>query len=417
MKINNQSVTRLILLFLSLSTATLVSAAPLRATPQTAAEEQSPEAASADEAWVEKPWYIFGGFDLGLSNFSAYNGDQVNDASRSGVNFGFRGLLAHYWKDWMADAGLGWAMLNNSGNDTSGRTLKVVTRLGYFDFSPRYRMTRNWQIGPELEYWLSSDDGSNPSVFTHDSNSSIFAGLQLVYEWQGNTKYRLGGRWLTGLNIPGRTANTFQVFFQIGLTSMGSNEEEEVPRAHVSEQVSQGDLDRADYVAPSDPLPLATPEPPMAEPDPVVSGLPKEEPVVLPQQKKVILTLDVNDLPFGFDSAKLPSKNQGKVRSLGKFLNDNKNSWKQLIVSGHTDERGSNAYNDKLSKSRAATVRSLLIAGGAPANRIKAVGYGKRKPRDRNHNEKAWAKNRRVELEFRGVKDIVIIRDALQGKK
>ena len=98
---------------------------------------------------------------------------------------------------------------------------------------------------------------------------------------------------------------------------------------------------------------------------------------------------------------------------MGRYLSKKKGAWKTLVVSGHTDERGSPKFNMDLSLRRAETVRRLLIEGGVPASRIKAVGYGETKPIDSHHNEKAWARNRRVELEFLKVTDAEAIKHAL----
>jgi len=69
----------------------------------------------------------------------------------------------------------------------------------------------------------------------------------------------------------------------------------------------------------------------------------------------------------------------------------------QLIeIQGHTDERGDDAYNLDLSDRRAKSVMKYLVDKGVDAKRLTAQGYGETQPLDRAHNEKAWAKNRRV---------------------
>jgi outer membrane protein OmpA-like peptidoglycan-associated protein len=69
----------------------------------------------------------------------------------------------------------------------------------------------------------------------------------------------------------------------------------------------------------------------------------------------------------------------------------------QLIeIQGHTDERGDDAYNLDLSDRRAKSVLKYLVGKGVDAQRLTSQGYGETQPLDRAHNEKAWAKNRRV---------------------
>ena len=67
-----------------------------------------------------------------------------------------------------------------------------------------------------------------------------------------------------------------------------------------------------------------------------------------------------------------------------------------IEVQGHTDERGNDAFNLDLSDRRAAAVKKYLMDKGVEENRLESQGYGETQPVDRNHNEAAWSKNRRV---------------------
>lgn len=69
-----------------------------------------------------------------------------------------------------------------------------------------------------------------------------------------------------------------------------------------------------------------------------------------------------------------------------------------LVINGHTDSRGSDAYNQGLSERRAASVRTFMIAHGCDANKLTSVGYGESKPIADNGTKEGRAKNRRVEL-------------------
>lgn len=67
-------------------------------------------------------------------------------------------------------------------------------------------------------------------------------------------------------------------------------------------------------------------------------------------------------------------------------------------ISGHTDNVGSNAYNQKLSERRANAVKAWLVGKGIPADRITAVGYGEESPRVSNDTEENRRLNRRIEF-------------------
>jgi outer membrane protein OmpA-like peptidoglycan-associated protein len=67
-------------------------------------------------------------------------------------------------------------------------------------------------------------------------------------------------------------------------------------------------------------------------------------------------------------------------------------------ISGHTDNVGSNAYNQKLSQRRADAVKAWLVVKGIPSERITSVGYGEEHPRVANDTEENMRLNRRIEF-------------------
>ena len=69
-----------------------------------------------------------------------------------------------------------------------------------------------------------------------------------------------------------------------------------------------------------------------------------------------------------------------------------------IVVVGHTDLVGTDAFNDELARKRAESVRELLIARGVPAGSIVAIGRGKREPAVPTADGVAEARNRRVEM-------------------
>jgi outer membrane protein OmpA-like peptidoglycan-associated protein len=73
-------------------------------------------------------------------------------------------------------------------------------------------------------------------------------------------------------------------------------------------------------------------------------------------------------------------------------------SWVAMAVEGHTDLRGATRLNQELSERRATNVRAALIALGASAEALRAVGFGKSRPLTLGDGEADHARNRRVEL-------------------
>lgn len=72
-----------------------------------------------------------------------------------------------------------------------------------------------------------------------------------------------------------------------------------------------------------------------------------------------------------------------------------------LVVTGHTDRKGSVELNDRLSLQRAQSVRDRLVAAGAAAARISVAGRGEREPAVATDDEVDEPQNRRVEIKLR----------------
>jgi outer membrane protein OmpA-like peptidoglycan-associated protein len=71
---------------------------------------------------------------------------------------------------------------------------------------------------------------------------------------------------------------------------------------------------------------------------------------------------------------------------------------RNLIVEGHTDSRGTDAYNRNLSQRRADAVRDYLVQRGYPADHIQSRGQGEGSPIANNASAEGRANNRRVEI-------------------
>ncbi len=99
---------------------------------------------------------------------------------------------------------------------------------------------------------------------------------------------------------------------------------------------------------------------------------------------------------FGFDKSDLTPTAQQNIAQLVTVLNKYPDTY--VRVEGHTDDRGTDAYNDGLSERRANAVANALKAQGVAANRIQAYWYGKKQPKVPNDSDANRAKNRRVEF-------------------
>jgi OOP family OmpA-OmpF porin len=75
-----------------------------------------------------------------------------------------------------------------------------------------------------------------------------------------------------------------------------------------------------------------------------------------------------------------------------------------IIAVGHTDNIGSDAYNQKLSVARAESVKAYLVSKGIEKNRVYTEGKGEKQPVASNSTAEGRAKNRRVEIEVVGTR-------------
>jgi OOP family OmpA-OmpF porin len=144
-------------------------------------------------------------------------------------------------------------------------------------------------------------------------------------------------------------------------------------------------------VNPPPPAAVAPPPPPPA-PAPIVVP-PPPAPAAAP---RVIdrLTLHVN---FDFDKSVVRKADDAELQKAVDFVK--KYPQHQVSIEGHTDNIGTDKYNQALSERRAAAVRAYLVkAGVANDQQVKTVGYGESKPIADNKTKEGRFENRRVEI-------------------
>jgi outer membrane protein OmpA-like peptidoglycan-associated protein len=151
------------------------------------------------------------------------------------------------------------------------------------------------------------------------------------------------------------------------------------------------------WLAPEDteappPAPAPAPRPTTAAPAPQPSP---------PTESKKIVLRGIN---FDFDKATIKNEFVPVLDEAARILKDNPNV--QVIVEGHTDSKGSDEYNQRLSERRAKAVKQYLESRGIAASRLEAVGKGEKEPIADNtkhgkDNPEGRALNRRAELKVK----------------
>ncbi len=114
------------------------------------------------------------------------------------------------------------------------------------------------------------------------------------------------------------------------------------------------------------------------------------------KQTKRGLVLTLGDVLFETNKADLLPGAMRSIDKLAAFLKSYPN--RKVLIEGHTDSRGSEAYNLKLSQKRANAVKEALIERGIDPSRIIAKGYGEAYPVASNLTAAGRQQNRRVEI-------------------
>lgn len=117
--------------------------------------------------------------------------------------------------------------------------------------------------------------------------------------------------------------------------------------------------------------------------------------VLINERSSVELTVG-SDILFALDSSVIRESAKPTLAEIARALLNNPD--KNLEVTGHTCDLGSNEYNQGLSERRSAAVKKYLVDSGINADRITTIGRGELQPLVPNTSEEARSLNRRVEL-------------------
>ncbi len=341
---------------------------------------------TSTKKYEKSPWWFFAGINFGLLDMST-DLKTRGEIDKDGFHSSLKGALNYYQDQYVVDFGLGW-FYNEMSGKTAAQEVTTVSKSLFFEVSPRFIFAEHFQFGPSLNLLFASDV-SFPQELpgSKEQNYSLFGGLTFLYEWNHEAPvFRIGLDAKRDLNIDDRSVGIYTAFFQVGFDVF--NKGKEAPNVSDKYEPYDGPIPRRDDVA-------------------VVSG---------PNSVDLVLAKD-DGVYFDLDSYEIRPKVKAYLKKLAAVLKDKKNSWDDLIIEGHTDNRGSKAYNMTLSLNRALAVKDVLKAEGVANSKMKARGYGFSRPVDLANNEKAWAKNRRVEFRFTGVNDPYELTKKINGIK
>jgi len=116
---------------------------------------------------------------------------------------------------------------------------------------------------------------------------------------------------------------------------------------------------------------------------------------VIREGEGIIVKFDSGIL-FDFDKATLKPNAKDNIAKLATSLQNNPET--NILIIGHTDASGADAYNLRLSDRRADAVKTYAMANGISSARLTTEGRGETEPIADNTTEEGKAQNRRVEV-------------------
>ncbi|MDR1812440.1 MAG: OmpA family protein [Candidatus Fibromonas sp.] len=152
---------------------------------------------------------------------------------------------------------------------------------------------------------------------------------------------------------------------------------------------------------PKKPEPVVVEPPPPAEEEPVARyepppPPPQDDPLEAERRRleELMNKIMSDDVYFEFDQSTLTSQARDILTEVGDILKREQRF--TVLTEGHTDERGTEAYNLGLGMRRAESVVKFLTNYGVTSSRLTKVSHGEEQPKASGSSEDAYAQNRRA---------------------
>lgn len=334
-------------------------------------------AQAQDLAPLAAGWYLNG--HAGYSYFDGACTDNALSCERGDVGLGLSGGF-HFTPTWSMELGydhLGDVDARYGAPDDNRLRLEgdmqLLTMQGRYDWSLSERFGLYAKAG--VAAWFA-DVNSLDGAYQQDGSGVVPVGTV-------GLRYRLGDSWTTELN--------YQYAFGVGDDVLGEAD---------SHLVSLG-LSYHFGAAPRAVTPPApTPEPEVHLAPPVEPQTPVTLPATIAPQEvdmEVVVQNSVSLFEFASDE---PVSTNPLVEALS-YLRNNPRA--QAVLVGHTDNVGSEAFNQVLSVKRAQQVAAYFTNRGVAPSRIDVSGRGELAPVASNDTDSGRALNRRVDVEVMDV--------------
>jgi len=326
-------------------------------------------------AYTVSEGYPFFGVDLGVA-------EPTNDNFRSHVQTGASGspFVGYMFNDWFGiQSNLDFNFWPPDNDHLAGKCVNGQCQTG-LDHENRYTTMLGLTAGPRLaipisdlvELYTTAQGGGfkGMSGRLNQWAPGFSVGGGLDVNLTSNLAVGLFGRWNRAYMSPHPT------FLVDQADGNGRGTDAQWASAGVSMKWS---------------FKKAAPPPPPPPPPPLAQAPPPPPPPP-PTKEKIVLRA----VHFDFNKSNIRSDARPILDEAARMLKERGEV--KIVVEGHTDSIGGDAYNMKLSKRRAEAVKRYLVEHRIAASRITSEGFGKRQPVASNATAEGRAQNRRVEL-------------------
>lgn len=335
---------------------------------------------SVQERTPPRRLWLFFGLDGGIAKLSS--GIPATELDKSGYGIHAKALLSYYWDSFLVDFGPGYSFNRLKGNSAFAPIgteipVRIYTDSAFIEVSPRFRLGNHWQLGLAANWYLGNDTSFSENA-AELQKSTFFVGPRVNYETLGNdSRWRFGAQAITDLNLANRNIWLIQADIQYGFPICCRTEKEEKWLQSQPEPVVQ------EY----------------AETTVTETAVTTDAMTVERVGNHILIQLPEAVLRFGTASAQLTDRGEAILQKVAEDLQRHPEAWSTLTVTGHTDQRGTNANNMRLSRARAASVARTLQSLGIPKSKIRSRGRGEEQLLDSANDANAWSRNRRVEID------------------
>jgi OmpA-OmpF porin, OOP family len=325
-------------------------------------------------------WYIGAGVGATQPTNSKETIGNRDDKVSFDTGWGVMGNLGYGWEDGLrlegelAEFRANADKINGVDGGINGRINNVDLMANlYYDFHTGSRWTP--YVGAGIGLAAVDADHIGPLTNGGSYNDSD---LEFAYQAIGGVSYELGDHWSVAADY--RYTRTTDPSFK----TSGSNRTD-------FENASHNIILSVRYTmhAPEKPAPVLAEAPPAPPPPPPPAPAPQVAPPPVPQSYMVF---------FDFDKSDLTAEAQRIITSASEDFK--KGGYVRLVITGHTDTMGTDAYNQKLSERRADSVKKMMIKLGVDPKAIQAIGVGKNGLLVPTADQIREAQNRRAEIVF-----------------